>query len=1067
MKQFIFTGLLFFIFIGLAPAQIIRGPGKGPVKNGASASTKGPYVLSISRQNPLASATTAKTVTCRVTFSEKVSGVNYTDFMVTTLSGSVKGSVASTIVTGGGSDKVYDVTVTSITGTGVIRLDLKSSGTGIKNSKNVDISGGFNTGQTYTIQEAAPTLVSVAIASDNVNASLAKPGNIITLKFTASTAISLPVVTIATHAASVTAGLSNSFTASYTMAGSDAGGTVPFTINFSTVAGTPGTRVTATSNGTAVVFDKTAPSVNSIVRQTPLTAETGASSVVFRATFNEKVSGVNAGSFAVTVLSGNVTGTIGAVATVGTTGTVYDITVSAISGEGDIRLDLRSAGTGISDAAGNAIATGFTTGELYSIVHSKPVLTSVSIASGNAIPGIAKPGNMVTLKFTASQAVNTPVVTIASHAASVMAGADNSFIAGYTMTSSDVNGVIPFTIDFTNTLGTAGTRVTATTNGSSVIFDKTAPVIISINRQVPLTESTNAVAVVYRVTFSEKVTGVNDPDFSVATVTGNASGILSPGAVTAVGTAGTVYDVTVSAVSGSGSLRLNLKPTGHGIADVAGNLLGGGFSSGQAYTNVPGFASLTSLAPVDLSQPTKDKPQSKVWKYAGQWWCVLSATAGTKVYRLDGTTWTDILTLHAKSSKPDCRVVNDLVHVLLYKGALNNSLLYSLKYDPVNNVYALWNARPAGTNIVFPANSETSTMLVDGNGRMWVASDGISDMTVWWADAPYTSFSAPLTLATGAKDDDICALVDMAPLNKIGLFWSDQTTKRFGFRTHANGADPSVWSADEQPASRFANDTAGFGFADDHMNLATAGDGTVYCAAKTSYNLNGFQKLILLVRRPAGTWDSAYTVTTNPEGTQPVVLLNEAKRRIRMIYATVENGGDIVYRECSMDNIAISAPITLISNPGDIYDYTTSTHQNHTADIVILATRLNTAPQQAVGVIASDDGAPVLKTMMAANTVSRRNEKINNDSAATVLSVYPNPMGAGGTIRFRLPYSSNYELSIYNSGGMKQSVIKKGRASAGADNTVNFERGNTPAGFYTIRLQTDKGDQNIKVIINK
>lgn len=43
------------------------------------------------------------------------------------------------------------------------------------------------------------------------------------------------------------------------------------------------------------------------------------------------------------------------------------------------------------------------------------------------------------------------------------------------MVSGDTNGVITFTIDFTDIAGNVGTQVTTTTNGSSVTFDKTAP----------------------------------------------------------------------------------------------------------------------------------------------------------------------------------------------------------------------------------------------------------------------------------------------------------------------------------------------------------------------------------------------------------------------------------------------------------------------------------------------------------------------------------------------------------------------------------------------------------------
>jgi hypothetical protein len=48
------------------------------------------------------------------------------------------------------------VTVTAITGVGELRLDLKSSGTGLVDSGGIAIAGGFSSGQMYLIDRTAP-----------------------------------------------------------------------------------------------------------------------------------------------------------------------------------------------------------------------------------------------------------------------------------------------------------------------------------------------------------------------------------------------------------------------------------------------------------------------------------------------------------------------------------------------------------------------------------------------------------------------------------------------------------------------------------------------------------------------------------------------------------------------------------------------------------------------------------------------------------------------------------------------------------------------------------------------
>ena len=126
---------------------------------------------------------------------------------------------------------------------------------------------------------------------------------------------------------------------------------------------------------------------------------------------------------------------------------------------------------------------------------------------------------------------------------------------------------------------------------------------------------------------------------------------------------------------------------------------------------------------------------------------------------------------------------------------------------------------------------------------------------------PYSSFSGPVTLATGVAADDI-GVVTALPNGQIGVLWSNQNTRLFGFRVHSDGADPSVWSTDEQPASQSALDV-GLGMADDHLNVAVAADGTLYAAVKTSYDTAGQTK----TRFSSG--DRAECGTTCTRSTRP------------------------------------------------------------------------------------------------------------------------------------------------------------------------------------------------------
>ncbi len=110
---------------------------------------------------------------------------------------------------------------------------------------------------------------------------------------------------------------------------------------------------------------------------------------------------------------------------------------------------------------------------------NRPVLSTVSIASNNANTAWAKVGDTVTVTFVANENLTaTPVATIAGNAAVVSAGIDaQHWSAAYTMQVGDSEGVVPFTIDFSDIATNTGVQVTAVTNASSVTFDKTVPTL--------------------------------------------------------------------------------------------------------------------------------------------------------------------------------------------------------------------------------------------------------------------------------------------------------------------------------------------------------------------------------------------------------------------------------------------------------------------------------------------------------------------------------------------------------------------------------------------------------------
>ena len=103
--------------------------------------------------------------------------------------------------------------------------------------------------------------------------------------------------------------------------------------------------------------------------------------------------------------------------------------------------------------------------------------------------------------------------------------------------------------------------------GPILTADSVDPSVQSINLSTPTSATTSAASVGFTATFSEAVTGVDLADFILA-ITGTTAATITQ--VTAVSSS--VYTVTVSGITGAGTLGLNLVDNGT-IRDLAANPL--------------------------------------------------------------------------------------------------------------------------------------------------------------------------------------------------------------------------------------------------------------------------------------------------------------------------------------------------------------------------------------------------------------------------------------------------------------------------------------------------------------
>lgn len=376
------------------------GAGNGDFTTGHSYTIdkSNPAVASITRTDP--SPTAAESVRFTVNFSEKVSGVEASDFSLS-YTGEVSGASVAGVngVNHAHVDNTYTVTVNTGVGDGTLGLDLIDDdsirdnvdnplgGTGAGN-------GNFASGETYTVNKSTPGAPSVTSSlRADPNPTLA---DLVSFTVTFSEAVS--GVDPDDFSVTTTGNLSGAFVANasgsgntYTViaaTGSGEGGLRldvmdnDSIINASNIPlGGPGTGNGAFTTGEIYTVDKAVPYVTSSLRTDA--NPTAADSVNFTVVFSEAVSGVAQSDFFLST-SGNLTGAT--ITGISGSGNLYTVTTNTGSGDGTLRLDILDNDS-ITDTSGYPLGGAgvgngnFTTGEEYTISRTPVNLITDTIRS--------------------------------------------------------------------------------------------------------------------------------------------------------------------------------------------------------------------------------------------------------------------------------------------------------------------------------------------------------------------------------------------------------------------------------------------------------------------------------------------------------------------------------------------------------------------------------------------------------------------------------------------------------------------------------------------------------------
>ncbi|WP_258105771.1 Ig-like domain-containing protein [Marinoscillum sp. MHG1-6] len=278
--------------------------------------------------------------------------------------------------------------------------------------------------------------------------------------------------------------------------------------------------------------DNLAP-ILTITRNTPATGTPDATredSVTFALKFNEQI---NTASFTAADIMVNPVGlTYSSGPTIIATGDKknFTVTIAQIDNAADGYLSIE-VGPAITDLAGNPMSSAVTSAS-FKIDRVAPAADSIAISSNNALTdSLATTSDDISLYLRFDEPVGAnPSLVFKSggvavvNAVSITPVNDSTFTADYTVSPSDVQGEVTFSVTFVDSAGNQTVHA-STTDGSDMFMDRTVP-SVTLSTSEPAT--TNADPFVAVATFSEGIIGFTQSDLDSTNCTIDSIVLVSP-----------------------------------------------------------------------------------------------------------------------------------------------------------------------------------------------------------------------------------------------------------------------------------------------------------------------------------------------------------------------------------------------------------------------------------------------------------------------------------------------------------------------------------------------------------
>jgi PKD repeat protein/predicted MPP superfamily phosphohydrolase len=297
--------------------------------------------------------------------------------------------------------------------------------------------------------------------------------------------------------------------------------------------------------------------------------------------------------------------------------------------------------------------------------------------------------------------------------------------------------------------------------------------------------------------------------------------------------------------------------------------------------------------------PTSTAPERKLWHRAGVWWGVLwsDAAGAWRVQRLDESsqTWVDTGPSVSSSSARsfDALAAGDALvlasNLPATPGQAANGSpaeIQRFTWSSALGRYALDAGYPAPIN---DARSPTLVLARDGTGTLWAGWTRAGAVLVAHTLGADSSWSAPITLASGLAAADTVALASFG--GSVGALWSDSNAGTLAFARHLDGNPDTAWTSETA--------SSGGALVGTRLDLVAA-DGRALAAVRASGGA-----LNLLERSTSGAWNVHALADAADSLDSPLLVVDRAFSLLRL-FATGPtlagqsvSGGGAVYAKVS------------------------------------------------------------------------------------------------------------------------------------------------------------------------